>query len=95
MAISDIDHAAVLRAIDEFDRLGRNAFLQQYGFGPSRAYFLSHGGRFYDSKAIIGAAHGFSGGDRRPLAADKFTGGEATVATVFHIKEGREHCHVV
>lgn len=80
MALSDIDRAAVLRAIEEFDRLGQDTFLQQHGFGRSRAYFLRHGGKLYDSKAIIGVAHGFSGGDRGPLAATQFNGGEATVA---------------
>ena len=80
MALSDIDRTAVLRAIEEFDQLGRDAFLQEHGFGRSRAYFLRHGGKLYDSKAIIGVAHGYLGGDRSPLAATQFTGGEATVA---------------
>jgi putative restriction endonuclease len=80
LALSDIDRAAVLRAIEEFDRLGRDAFLQQHGFRRSRSYLLRHGGQLYDSKAIIGVAHGYSGGDRSPLAASQFTGGEATVA---------------
>lgn len=80
MALSDIDRAAVLRAIEEFDRLGRDAFLQQHGFRRSRSYLLRHGGQLYDSKAIIGVAHGYSSGDRSPLAASQFTGGEATVA---------------
>jgi len=34
----------------------------------------------YDSKAIVGVAHGYSGGDRLPLVAKKFNGGDATVA---------------
>lgn len=80
LALLHIDQAAVLRAVEDFDLLGRDAFLQQYGFGRSRAYFLRHGGKLYDSKAIIGVAHGYSGDDRGPLAATQFTGGEATVA---------------
>lgn len=80
LALSNIDRAAVLRAIDDFDRLGREGFLQRYGFGRSRAYFLLHGGKLYDSKAIIGVAHGYSGGDRGPLVASQFTGGEVTIA---------------
>lgn len=80
MVVSDIDRTAVLRAIEEFDRLGQDAFLQQHGFGRSRSYFLRHGGKLYDSKAIIGVAHGYSGDDRRPLLATPFSGGKATVA---------------
>jgi len=80
MTLSDIDQAAVLRAIEEFDHLERDAFLQKYGFGRSRAYFLRHGGKLYDSKAIIGVAHGYSGDGRSTLSAAQFTGGELTVA---------------
>jgi len=80
LALSDIDRPAVLLAIEEFDQLSRDAFLQKYGFGRSRAYFLFHDGKLYDSKAIVGVAHGYSGGDRLPLVAKKFNGGDATVA---------------
>lgn len=80
MALSDIDRSAVLRAIEEFDRLGRDAFLQQHRFGRSQSYFLRHGAKLYDSKAIIGVAHGYSGEDRGSLPAAQFSGGEATVA---------------
>ncbi|WP_109465266.1 HNH endonuclease [Albibacillus kandeliae] len=80
MALSDIDRAVVLTAIEEFDRLGRDGFLQRYGFGRSRAYFLRHGGKLYDSKAIIGVAHGYLGENWGRLSATQFSGGEATVA---------------
>lgn len=82
MALSDIDRAAVLSATEEFDRLGRERFLQLHGFRRSRAYFLRHDGKLYDSKAIVGVAHGYSGGERRTLAAAQFTGGDATVASI-------------
>ncbi len=52
------ERTSVLKAIDEFDRVGRTAFLQKYGFGPSKKYWIRHKGRSYDSKAIAGAAHG-------------------------------------
>ncbi|MCA0919280.1 HNH endonuclease [Pseudooceanicola nanhaiensis] len=80
MGLSDIDRVAVLRATEEFDRLGRDAFLQKHGFGRSRSYHLQYGGKLYDSKAIIGVAHGYTGAGRRPLEASDFSGGEATVA---------------
>ncbi|MBG0822481.1 HNH endonuclease [Planomonospora sp. ID91781] len=78
MALSDLRREMVLAAIAEYDRLGRDAFLERYGYGPARDYFLRHQGRRYDSKAIAGVAHRGVGG--RPLRAAEFSGGNATVA---------------
>ncbi|MGW6275262.1 HNH endonuclease [Streptomyces sp. NPDC055060] len=74
MALSDIGEREVLRAVEEFDRRGRSTFLHDFGFKPSRAYFLVVDGRHYDSKAVLGAAHGYLEG-QRPLAASEFSGG--------------------
>lgn len=74
MALSDIGRREVLRAVEEFDQDGRSAFLRGYGFKPSRAYFLVVDGRHYDSKAIVGAAHGYLEG-QLPLTASEFSGG--------------------
>lgn len=41
----------------EFDRLGREAFLEKYGYGEAREYFLVTDTGRYDSKAIFGAAY--------------------------------------
>jgi hypothetical protein len=82
MALSDLTRDAVVAATKQYDELGRDAFLQQYGFGPSRDYFLLFNGRRYDSKAIAGAAHGFALPEAGPLRAPDFSGGEATVARV-------------
>ena len=78
MALRDITRAQVLAAIDEYDRLGQEAFLAEYGFDRSRSYLLIHDGKSYDSKAIVGAAHGVGSGNQ-PLSAREFSGGEATV----------------
>jgi hypothetical protein len=59
--------------MEEFDRIGQQAFLTKYGFGPAQQYRLEHGGRFYDSKAIVAAAHGVEFG--RPLGSQEFSGG--------------------
>ena len=75
--MSDITRESVLAAIAEFDTVGREAFLWNYGFGPARAYVLEHGDKRYDSKAIVGAAHGYATGT--PLAAADFSGGAKTV----------------
>jgi 5-methylcytosine-specific restriction protein A len=48
--------AAVDAALDEFDQLGREAFLAKYGFGKARRYFVRRGTNYYDSKAIAGVA---------------------------------------
>ena len=51
------DADAVRQAIAEFDRTGREQFLNKYGFGVARAHFLRRSGKYYDSKAIAGAAY--------------------------------------
>jgi MoxR-like ATPase len=70
---------AVHAAMQEYDHLGRGAFLEKYGFRPARSYFVVHEGRRYDSKAIVGAAVGKEHPDRGPLRPDEFAGGDATV----------------
>lgn len=79
MTLIDLTAAAVESALEEFDQIGREAFLAKYGFGPSRTYFLDHNGKQYDSKAIAGAAHGYLSG-HAPLEPSEFSGGEQTVA---------------
>jgi hypothetical protein len=73
------DPKAVDQAIEEFDQLGREAFLEKYGFGRAQRYFLDRNSRLYDSKAIVGAAYGFQHPDRGPLPSSAFSGGEASV----------------
>lgn len=81
MSLTELtDPEAVRQAIAEFDRLGRTAFLDRYGFGRSREYMLrTDSGQLYDSKAIVGAAFGFQHPERGPLRPSDFTGGENTV----------------
>jgi 5-methylcytosine-specific restriction protein A len=78
VAKPDVTARDILTAIEEFDHLGRDGFLARYGFGEARSYFVVHNDRSYDSKAIVGAAHGVRTG--RPLTPAEFSGGEATVA---------------
>lgn len=79
MSLSEIDLNSVIKAAQEFDQLGRDAFLQQNGFGASRSYFLKLDGKLYDSKAIVGVAHGFVSPTHKRLRSKDFSGGEATV----------------
>ena len=79
MSLNELsDRESVIKAIEEFDSLGREGFLLKYGFSRSRIYFLNHEGKQYDSKAIIGSAHGFQFGI--PLSASEFSGGDKTVS---------------
>ena len=80
MALGDVTVEGVERAVVEFDRLGREAFLDHYGFGKARSYFLIRDGRQYDSKAVVGVAHSYDRPDLGPLRPQDFSGGEATVA---------------
>lgn len=82
MALADIDRSAVIDAIEEFDRLGRDTFLRRHGFGRSRAYLLRYRDKLYDSKAIIGVAHGYLGYGSGPISPTQFSRGEATVARI-------------
>jgi MoxR-like ATPase len=80
MTLSDLTSPqAVESAMDEYDQLGREAFLVKYGFGRAHRYFIERAGKFYDSKAIVGAAMGYEHPEHGPLTNDEFSGGEQTV----------------
>ena len=64
----------VLRAIQEYDRLGPKAFFSAHGFGPTTTYDLVWDERRYPPKAILGTAYEFSTGQR--LAPGDFEGGK-------------------
>lgn len=81
---------AVKDAIFECDAIGREAFLQKYGFGQAKTLPLHYNGKVYDSKAIAGVAYGYQHGTF--LSSENFTGGVSTVARVltnlgFPVKE--------
>ncbi len=66
---------AILEAVKEYDRLGQEAFLEKYGFGHARQFFLELHGQLYDSKAIWGVAHRYEFPQEGPLHRRKFSGG--------------------
>lgn len=80
MGIRDVTRAGVLRALGECEALGEQAFLERYGYGSAKKYFLVEEGKEYPSKAIVGVAHGFSGDGLETLKFDDFKGGERDVA---------------
>ena len=80
MSFADISSREAIRAaVAEYDQLGREQFLAKYGFHRARSYLLVIGDREYDSKAIVGAAHGYQFPHLGPLPATQFSGGAATV----------------
>ncbi len=87
-------HADVLRAIEEYDRLGQDPFLAEYnGFGRATAYLLIYQGQSYDSKAILGVAYKFATGVR--IGPHEFSGGVYGAAGVlrrlgFEIRNTRD-----
>lgn len=64
---------AVVAAITECDKLGRDNFLTEYGYERATKYLLVFNGREYDSKAIAGVAFGKQYGT--PLKRHEFSGG--------------------
>jgi hypothetical protein len=70
----------VLRAIQEYDRLGPAACFSAHGFGPTTTYDLVWGERRYPPKAILGTDYEFGTGQR--LASGDFEGGKPGAVAV-------------
>jgi hypothetical protein len=75
-----VTHDDVVRAIQEYDRLGPEPFFSEHGFGPSRSYELVWHERRYPHKAILGTAYEFATGQR--LGSGDFEGGKAGAVRV-------------
>lgn len=74
--LSDLtESTAVEGAISEFRRLGRGEFLDRYGFGESRDYFILDDGDLIDSKPVVAAALALQHPAAERLGPDDFTGG--------------------
>ena len=70
----------VLHAIQEYDRLGAEAFFSEHGFAPTTTYELVWDKRRYPPKAILGTAYEFATGQR--LASGDFEGGKTGAVKV-------------
>lgn len=77
MTLAQISRDDVLAAVAEYDSLGRDRFLETYGFGCSRRYVVMYEDQEYDSRALLGVAHRNATGSI--LAASEISGGVATV----------------
>ncbi|MBB4948418.1 5-methylcytosine-specific restriction protein A [Kitasatospora gansuensis] len=73
MRKGEFTRESVLKAIDEYDRVGQETFLTTYGYRPARDYLLVHDAKEYDSKAIAGVAHRYEYG--QALGPHAFHGG--------------------
>jgi 5-methylcytosine-specific restriction enzyme A len=77
--LAGLTRESIIKAVEEFDRLGRLDFLKTYEFGPAREFFLELNGQRYDSKAIAGVAYKYVNRTGKPLKPSAFSGGEQTV----------------
>jgi 5-methylcytosine-specific restriction protein A len=73
------DRKHVQDAIDEFDELGREAFIEKYGGRKSLSFFLVHKERLYDSKPIVASALTRQLQSHDLILCNRFSGGDATV----------------
>jgi len=77
---TDVSRDDVLRAIQEYDRLGPEQFFSAHGYGRSRSYELVWDGGRYPHKAILGTAYELATGQR--LGSSDFEGGKAGAVRV-------------
>ncbi len=80
VAWDNVTRADVLRAIQEYDRLGPEAFFSEHGFAPTTTYDLVWDERLYPPKAILGTAYELATGER--LASADFEGGKTGAVAV-------------
>jgi hypothetical protein len=76
----DVTRAEVLRAIQEYDRLGSEAFFSEHGYALPTTYDLVWNERRYPPKAILGTAYKFATGQR--LSSGAFEGGKTGAVKV-------------
>jgi hypothetical protein len=75
-----VKHGDVLRAMQEYDRLGPEEFFATRGFAPTTTYELLWNKRRYPPKAILGAAYELATGKR--LHSKDFEGGKTGAVKV-------------
>jgi hypothetical protein len=80
IAWEQVTDADVVRAIEEYDRLGPERFFSEHGFAPTTTYDLVWERRRYPPKAILGTAYEFATGER--LASADFEGGKSGAVRV-------------
>jgi hypothetical protein len=76
----EVSRDDVMRAIQEYDRLGPDQFFARHGFAPTTTYELICNDRSYPPKALLGTAYEFATGRR--LASGDFEGGKSGAVRV-------------
>ena len=76
----EVSRDDVMRAIQEYDRLGPDQFFAQHGYAPTTTYELIWNDRSYPPKALLGTAYEFATGRR--LASGDFEGGKVGAVRV-------------
>jgi hypothetical protein len=72
---NDVTRADVLRALEEYDRMGPERFFSEHGFAPTTTYDLVVEEHRYPPKAILGTAYELATGHR--LRPADFEGGKS------------------
>ncbi|HKD34056.1 MAG TPA: hypothetical protein VKB73_11445 [Gaiellaceae bacterium] len=75
IAWDQVAPADVVRALEEYDRLGAQRFFSEHGFAPTTTYELVWEERRYPPKAILGTAYELATGER--LSSGDFEGGKS------------------
>lgn len=78
VGLQDVTRDAILDAVDEYEDLGRDGFLNKYGFAAQVDVILEYVGQKYDGVAIAAAGHGFQTGT--PLSSGELINRENEVA---------------
>ncbi len=77
MAYNDTDRKTVKKAIDVFNRVGREVLLKQYGGQPSTCWYVNFQGKLYDQKLILRVAHDLQGLGALPAGKGTFKAKQA------------------
>ncbi len=80
VAWDQVTHDHLVRALEEYYRLGPDAFFSAHGFAPTTTYDLIWDERGYPPKAILGTAYELATGQR--LASADFEGGKSGAVKV-------------
>jgi hypothetical protein len=84
MTPSNVSKTHLLAALEEYDLVGRAAFLYKYGYGWTES-FLLHDGKHYESKAVLGAALALDPELEDTGSASSLSGGESATERILRL----------
>lgn len=80
--LADLTESSVRAAITKFRRMGRESFLAQSPFDPSRDYFLADDDVLMDTKPLAAEAYAIQFPEREPLTPTSFSGGAKHIVRI-------------